>query len=107
MSRKLQEISDIATQAHEKIQAEFEDINPVIGVSRRMRKSGIPADAMTIDCLRTNRRILLVLHDEQPDIVHFQFGERDKDPGATFQTIAFEELNLQQCFDWMVQEFSQ
>lgn len=103
---KLKEISDRITNAHTRIQQDFASINPVVGVNRQMRAAGIPADAMTIDCLKTNKRILVVFHDEQADLAYFQFGIRDQDPGPSFETLAYAELTEQQFYDWMVEQFN-
>ena len=102
----LKAISDRITDAHTRIQQDFDFINPVVGVNRQMRTAGIPADAMTVDCLKTNRRILLILHDQQPEQVHYQFGQRDQDPGPEFKTLSLDEVSEQQLYDWMASYFS-
>lgn len=98
-------LSDRLSSAHQKIQAEHETINPVIGVNRQMRTAGIPADAFTIDCLQTGRRVLMILHDQEPDIVRYQFGMKDEDPGATFEIISVQEASEQVLIDWIVGYF--
>lgn len=60
----LKTLSDMASNAHARIQASYQHINPVVEVRRGMRDAGVPADVMTIDCLRTLKRINLILHDE-------------------------------------------
>lgn len=102
----LETLSDVASEAHAKIQQDFEFINPVIGISRSMRNGGIPADAMTIDCLKTNRRIILILHDNHPNIVRYQFAFRDKDPSDNFEVIDLEQLTVQKLYDWIASYFS-
>lgn len=97
----LKAVSDAASEAHARIQATYRHINPVVGVRRGMRDNGIPADAMTIDCLQTRRRILLVLHDGEPDVVLYQFGTLDDEAGADFQRIALDELGVDKLFEWM------
>lgn len=104
-SSPLEQLSDCITDAHRRIQAEREDINPVVGVNRQMRASGIPADAITIDCLRTDRRILLILHDQQPQLVRYQFGARDRDPESAFEEIRLDALTQTVLVDWMVGYF--
>jgi hypothetical protein len=99
-------LSDIATEAHTRIQQAFENINPVVGVSRNLRTTGFPADAMTIDCLKSGKRIILILHDEQPDIVSYQFSFKDKDPASEFEKIAFDALTADVLFEWMERYFS-
>jgi hypothetical protein len=94
-------LSDIATDAHTRIQQDFKDIDPIVGVNRSMRKSGIPADAMTIDCLKTKKRIILILHDQQPDIIRYQFSFKNKDPDDKFEEIPFVELTVDKLYGWI------
>ena len=98
-------LSDLATEAHTRIQQDFKDIDPIVGVSRNMRDSGIPVDVMTIDCLKTGRRIILILHDQQPEILRYQFSFRDKDPEKAFEEIQFSELTSATLYDWISSYF--
>ena len=100
-------LADIATEAHARIQKDFSGINPVVGVRRSLRESGIPADAMTIDCLKTNRRIILVLHDKQPELLNYQFGFTDKDPVEEFKSMPLAEVSAQTLYDWIVHYFNE
>ncbi len=102
----LETLSDLATEAHTRIQQDFANINPVVGISQSMRKSGFPADAMTIDCLKTNRRIIIILHDESPDILQYQFARRDADPSDDFKVLEFDKLTAQILYDWIASYFS-
>ncbi len=94
-------LSDIATDAHTRIQQDFKHIDPIVGVSRSLRSKGYPADAMTIDCLKSGKRIILILHDEQPDIISYQFSFRDKDPDDKFNKIQFNELTSTTLYEWI------
>jgi len=105
-NKNLKLLCDIATDAHTRIQQDFKDINPVVGVSQKMRDIGVPADAMTIDCLKTGKRIILVLHDQQPDIVNYQFCFKDKDPDDEFDQLPFSKLTTQKLYDWIKTYFS-
>jgi hypothetical protein len=104
--KPLEKLSDFATEAHTRIQQDFEDINPVVGLSQGMRTIGIPADAMTIDCLKTGKRIIIVLHDQQPEIVQYQFSFKAQDPAEEFEILQFSELSAQIMYDWMKDYFS-
>jgi hypothetical protein len=99
-------LSDIASAALTKIQQNCENINPIIGLNSGMRAQGIPADAMTIDCLATGKRIILILHDQQTDIVRYQFSFKDQDPSDVFELISFNELTSSTLHDWMKNYFS-
>jgi hypothetical protein len=70
-----------------------------------MRNSGIPADVMTIDCLRTRRRITLILHDEQPGALLYQFITIEDEVGDQFQQIPFGDVSTQVLFEWIQDYF--
>lgn len=101
----LKSLSDMASDAHARIQAAHEHINPVVEVRRGMRDAGIPADAMTIDCLRTRRRITLILHDEVPGMLLYQFITIDEEVGDAFQQLPLAEVTVDTLYDWMEEYF--
>ncbi|MGO1233860.1 MAG: hypothetical protein ACTMHG_09075 [Marinobacter sp.] len=101
----LKSLSDMASEAHARIQAAHEHINPVVEVRQGMRNSGIPADVMTIDCLRTRRRITLILHDEQPGTLLYQFITIEDEVGDQFQQIPFGDVSTQVLFEWIQEYF--
>lgn len=101
----LKTLADLTSDAHARIQAAHEHINPVIEVRRSMRDAGIPADVMTIDCLRSRRRITLVLHDQQPGTLLYQFITIDDEVGNEFQQLALTDVTTTTLFDWMQDYF--
>lgn len=102
----LQSLSDLASEAHARIQQAHEHINPVIEVRQGMRNSGIPADVMTIDCLRTRRRIVLILHDEDSGTLLFEFIGMDEEAGGPFRRMPLTEVSSDTLFSWMEDYFS-
>jgi hypothetical protein len=107
MSEQLKILCDLATEAHERVQLNHADIDPIVGVHHKMRDAGFPADVMTIDCLKTGKRIILILNDDQPDTISYQFSYKDKDPGADFEQLAFEDLSSVTLYEWMSSYFEQ
>ncbi|WP_417517280.1 hypothetical protein [Marinobacter sp.] len=101
----LKALSDMASDAHARIQAAHEHINPVVEVRRGMRDAGIPADVMTIDCLRTRRRITLILHDEKPGVLLYQFVTIEDEVGEDFKEIALSDVNTSTLFGWIQDYF--
>ena len=106
INKQLETLLDIATESHTRIQQDFKDINPVVGVNQRMRETGMPADVITIDCLKSGKRIILILHDQQPDIINYQFSFKDKDPDEKFENIQFNELTADKLYNWIKGYFS-
>lgn len=102
MSHKhLKTLCDLTTAAHTRIQQNFKTLDPVVGVSQKMRATGIPVDAMTIDCLKSGKRIIIILHDQQPEIISYQFSFKDKDPDAQFEQISIAEFKEETVYNWM------
>lgn len=102
----LETLSDYVTEAHARIQKDFNDINPVVGVSRKLRALGINADTMTIDCLKTGKRIIVILQDELPDVVRYQFSFIKQDPSDDFEVLKMEALTSNDFYEWMRDYFS-
>ena len=99
-------LSEIASEAHAKIQQDFADINPVIGVMQGMRKMGIPADVLTIDCLVTNKRILVILHDAHPGIMRYQNTFIDQDPSDDYVDVTASEVTSDTLYGWIKNYFT-
>lgn len=104
-NERLEKLYELATESHALIQRDFKEMNPLVGVNQKMRKMGVPADVMTIDCLKSGRRIILILHDQQPDILSYQFSFKEQEPSGTFETIPFETLSAETLYDWMKSYF--
>ncbi|MDK2776339.1 MAG: hypothetical protein KYX62_01595 [Pseudomonadota bacterium] len=98
-------LSEIASDAHARIQRDFTDINPVIGIMQGMRKMGIPADVMSIDCLKTKKRILIVLHDEHPGLIQYQYTFIDQDPGDEYQAVRSDDFSAESLYAWIKDYF--
>ncbi len=104
--KNLKILCDKATEAHTRIKQDFKEIDPIVGVSQKMRESGVSADLMTIDCLRSGKRIILILHDQQPDIIHYQFTFKGQDPADRFEHVPLDDVSADQLYGWMKNYFS-
>ncbi len=98
---KIYQLSDIAVEAQQKIQANFPDLDPIIGVSHNLRKSGFNADTMTIDNQKTDKRILIILHDDKPGSADIEFCYCSKDPNFDFTAVPLESLTQAKFYQWM------
>ena len=101
MNKELETLCGVVTESHTRIQQDFKEINPVVGVNQKMRETGVPVDVLTIDCLKSGKRIILILHDHQPDIISYQFSFKDKDPDETFEQIQFKKLTANRLYSWI------
>lgn len=102
---RLEALSDLVTEAHARIQQTFAHLNPVVALRRGMRDTGIPADAITIDCLASQKRIVLVLHDDQGDTLIYQFTGIDTEDDPAFRQLPWKEVTVETLFQWMAEQF--
>lgn len=105
MNERLKKVCDTVTESHARIQEDFEDINPMVGVNQKMREMDLPVDIVTIDCLKNNKRILIILHDHYPDVVRYQFTFRDVDPAEGFDQVRSDELTADKIYRWITDYF--
>lgn len=102
----LEALSDLVTEAHTRLQQTQAAINPVVGLRRGMRDGGFPADVITVDCLSSQRRIVLILHDDHPGQLIYQFATLDEDTDNAFRQMALADISAQQIQAWMQDYFS-
>ncbi|AFU98408.1 hypothetical protein [Simiduia agarivorans] len=105
LTPQLSTLSATLTEAHARIQQQHAQINPVVGINRQMRASGIAADVVTIDCLVSNKRILIILQDAKPEEASYQFCRRDADPASGYEAIALADLTVDKVYGWVVEYF--
>jgi hypothetical protein len=94
-------LGDIAALAQKQFQDKYQNIDPIIGINRQLRKQGFAVDIMTIDCQVSQKRVTLLVEDAKPDSAGYQFGRIDKDPGAHFEPLLITDLNQQGFYDLM------
>ncbi len=60
---------------------------------------------MTIDCLASKKRILVVLHDELPELIRYQFTFSDQDLSDDYQQLASDEVMSETIYGWIKEYF--
>ena len=101
----LKTLSDMAEAAHKRIQQAHQQVNPVLELRRGMRSVGIPADVMTIDCLQTKRRIMMILHDDEPGMLLYQFITLEDEIAEEFERMPLSEASSDTLVLWMQDYF--
>lgn len=105
LNKRLEEFCEQVKEAHALIQKDYENLNPVVGINQKMRSAGIPADILTVDCLKSNKRIIIVLNDNLPNSIEYQFIFKDEDPGERFEKIKSEEFTSKTLYSLIADYF--
>ena len=80
MNSTLKKLSETIAEANDVFDARHENVDTILGImDQALRKQGINADAVTIDCPPLNKKIVFLMHDDKTDIVDIAFGNKEGD----------------------------
>lgn len=80
MKSKLKNLSEIVARANDVFYGKFDHIDTLMGImDKTLRNQGMKADAITIDCIALDKKIVILLHDEKPDFVDIALGNKEGD----------------------------
>jgi hypothetical protein len=80
MNSTLDKISEIVAKANDLFYSKFENIDTLMGImDKTLRKQGMKADAVTIDCIAVDKKIVLLMHDNKPNVVDIALGNKQGD----------------------------
>ena len=80
MNTTLKNVSETVAKANDLFVGKFDKIDTIMGImDKTLRKQGMKADAITIDCIILNKKIVVVLHDEKPGLVDVALGNKAGD----------------------------
>lgn len=74
----LDSVADTAVAASDTFKARYPEARTSVGViSSTVRKMGVNADAVNIDCLHSGQRLVLIVLDQNPEMVGIGIGQKD------------------------------
>ncbi|OUR65923.1 hypothetical protein A9Q79_02790 [Methylophaga sp. 42_25_T18] len=80
MKKALQHLSEIVARANDVFYSKFEHVDTLMGImDKTLRNQGMKADAITIDCIALDKKIVILLHDDKPDVVNIALGNKEGD----------------------------
>ena len=80
MKEPLKSVSEVIAQANDKFSEAHHHIDTLVGIiDKALRKQGLEADAVTIDCPALDKKLVFVLHDSKADSVDIAQGNKAGD----------------------------
>ena len=80
MKEDLKNLSEIVARANDLLYSKYENIDTLMGIiDQSLRNQGIKADAVTVECVTVDRKLLILIHDEKPDSVTIVSGNKAGD----------------------------
>ena len=78
MNKKLKNLSEIVAKANDLFYSKFDQDNTLMGImDKTLRNQGMKADAITIDCISLDKKIVILIHDNKPDVVDIALGNKE------------------------------
>lgn len=70
----------MVARANDVFYSKFATVDTLMGImDKTLRKQGMKADAITIDCIALDKKIVILLHDDKPDFVDIALGNKEGD----------------------------
>ncbi|PKG81690.1 hypothetical protein CXF85_17095 [Colwellia sp. 75C3] len=105
MKETLKELSEIVAQANDIFFERHKNVDTLMGImDKTLRKQGMNADAITIDCIAINKKIVLVLHDSKPDLVDIALGDKAGDVHSSSEHV-LKDVSISQIITMMEENF--
>jgi hypothetical protein len=80
MKSTLNNVAEIVAKANDQFYSQFNTIDTLMGImDKNLRKQGMKADAITIECIALDKKIVILIHDEKPDSVDIALGNKAGD----------------------------
>ena len=78
MREILQKVSEIVAQANDKFNIDHPKVDTLIGIMDKvLRKQGMQADAVTIDCITVDKKIVFLMRDAKPEFINIALGNKE------------------------------
>ena len=78
MKGTLKNLSELVAKANDLFYSKFDHIDTVMGImDKTLRNQGMSADAITIDCIALDKKIVILIHDDKPNVVSIALGNKD------------------------------
>jgi hypothetical protein len=105
MNNRLKSISEIVAKASDLFSSKFDKVDTLMGImDKTLRNQGMKADAITIDCISKKKKIVVLIHDDKPDVVEVALGNKEGDIYSSSEYV-MDELSETIIFGLMETNF--
>jgi hypothetical protein len=106
MNKHLNALSEIVAKANDLFYERNNSIDTLMGImDKTLRKQGMAADAITIDCIAKDKKIVLVLHDSKPDFVDIALGNKAGDIHSSAEHM-LKDMTIEHVLAMMEENFT-
>ncbi len=78
MKDTLKNLSEVVAKANDLFYSKYKNLDPIMGIiDKALRNQGIKADAISIDCITLDKKIIILIHDDKPGTAGIALGDKD------------------------------
>lgn len=105
MKESLKNISEIVAEGSDLFYSKHTKLDPIMGIiDQALRKQGMKADAITIDCITLDKKIVFLLEDNKPNSVGVALGNKAGDIDSSYE-YALNKLSKERVLEIMEECF--
>ena len=105
MKEPLKTLSETIAEANDLFYEKNKSIDTVIGImDKTLRQQGMSADAVSVECVPLNKKIVFLVHDDHPQLVNIAFGNKTGDISESAQH-ALNDLSVSDIVEFMLDYF--
>lgn len=91
MKSTLKNLSEIIAKANDVFYSRNSNIDTIMGImDKTLRNQGMNADAITIDCISRDKKIVILIHDDKPDVANITLGNKNGDIDSSSEYLISE-----------------
>ena len=91
MKSTLKNLSEIVAKANDVFYSKNNNIDTIMGImDKTLRNQGMNADAITIDCISRNKKIVILIHDDKPNVANITLGNKSGDIDSSSEYLISE-----------------
>ncbi|KKO50167.1 hypothetical protein VT06_01510 [Arsukibacterium sp. MJ3] len=80
MKAALKSLSELVAKANDAFYAKHQQADTLMGImDNTLRQQGLPADAVTLDWVALDKKMVFLLHDDAPGMVSIAMGNKAGD----------------------------
>ena len=105
MKATLKTVSEMIAEANDLFTDKHQSIDTVIGIMDKvLRQQGMNTDAISVDCIPLNKKIIFLLHDAKPQQVDIAFGNKAGKISSALQ-VSLATLKTTEIVEYMENYF--
>jgi len=105
MKDTLKKLSELVAKTNDLFHSKFDNIDTLMGIiDKSLRNQGMNADAITIDCISLDKKILILIHDDKPGTVDIVLGNKAGEIHSTTE-YAMSEMSEEFMLEIMEKSF--